>query len=358
MSRLPRLPRHTSPSAAALLPVAFFASEAAFFASAGAASDAFCCTASAALVAFSVAFCTRSAPGSLAPFSLAAAPLSLSVIGLVLMVLSISGRFFCPNGVPTALLPTLTGTVSETSSGLAGLSGLTFSSADAMPVPSISSPPVTSAVCRPRFAQFCMVMILLLGGVRLSWMRPAHRGCCRAAGRCRHTGSREEAVTARASCQGTAIVRTAPYGRGKTSVRGDTGLTAGAVRTRDETTQRLRDATGGNRRHRCGDRHRRSVRVPRLRGTVTRCRRGGLPGRPQWGAVLVVAREVLVSGLVVRDESFAGALGAVGLGGRALLLLGHVGQGGNGLVLGRGRRRHRRHDRGGGGRHQRELLLT
>ena len=65
---------------------------------------------------------------------------------LTLISLSTPGRFFCPSGVPNALLSILTGTVTDPSSGEAGLSGLTSSSAEAMPVPSISKPPVTSAV--------------------------------------------------------------------------------------------------------------------------------------------------------------------------------------------------------------------
>jgi hypothetical protein len=56
------------------------------------------------------------------------------------------GTAFWPSGVPNALLPKWTGTATEPSSGEAGLSGFTSSSAEAMPVPSISKPPVTSAV--------------------------------------------------------------------------------------------------------------------------------------------------------------------------------------------------------------------
>src|SRR4051812_45590579 len=60
------------------------------------------------------------------------------------------------------------------SSGPAGWSGLLFSSAEAMPVPSISKPPVTSAVCRPRFAQVCIVMVLLYLGSLAGFEVGAH----------------------------------------------------------------------------------------------------------------------------------------------------------------------------------------
>lgn len=83
---------------------------------------------------------------------------------LVLSSVCPAGRSSWPNGVPTALLASEIGAVTFRSSGEAGESGLTFSSAEAMPVPSISKPPVTSAVWRPRFAHVCMGCFSFISG--------------------------------------------------------------------------------------------------------------------------------------------------------------------------------------------------
>lgn len=90
----------------------------------------------------------------------------------------VAGEVGLAEGVPTALLSISMGTVTFASSGEAGVSGLTCSSAEAMPVPSINNPPVTNAVWSPRFAQDCMGFFSFISG-SLSGLR-----------RCRSRGTR------------------------------------------------------------------------------------------------------------------------------------------------------------------------